>query len=126
MAPARILVVDDNDAIRSVVSQMLSGLGYEVSAADSGENGLNVFLKNNFDIVLSDYEMPGMDGVALACRIKQYSPGVPVVIMTGSGKESIITGKTSAVDEVIAKPFSIDVLDGTIRNLHGKVFRAYP
>lgn len=126
MAPARILVVDDNDAIRSVVSKMLSGLGYEVSAADSGENGLDVFLKNNFDIVLSDYEMPGMDGVALACRIKQHSPGVAVVIMTGSGKASMITGKTSAVDEVIAKPFSMDVLDGTIRNLHGKVFRTYP
>jgi CheY-like chemotaxis protein len=126
MATARILVVDDNDAIRSVVTQMLSSLGYEVSAADGGENGLNVFLKNNFDIVLSDYEMPGMDGVALAWRIKQYSPAVAVVIMTGSGQASMITGKISAVDEVIAKPFSMDELDGTIRNLHGNVFRAYP
>ncbi|MCJ8499822.1 response regulator [Desulfatitalea alkaliphila] len=126
MAPARILVVDDNDAIRSVVSRMLSGLGYEVASADNGESGLNVFLKHNFDIVLSDYEMPGMDGVALACRIKQYSPGVAVVIMTGSGKEDMIIGKISAVDVVIAKPFSMDELDGTLRNLHGKVFRAYP
>lgn len=126
MAPARILVVDDNEALRSVVSQMLSVLGYEVSAADSGENGLNVFLKNNFDIVLSDYEMPGMDGVALARHVKQCSPAVAVVIMTGSGQVSMITEQISAVDEVIAKPFSMDELDGTIRNLHGKVFRAYP
>jgi CheY-like chemotaxis protein len=126
MESARILVVDDNDAIRRSVSKMLSRLGYEVSAADSGENGLNVFLRNHFDIVLSDYEMPGMDGVALACRIKQYSPGVAVCIMTGIGKEFMPNGKISEVDEVIAKPFSMDELDGTIRNLHGKVVRAYP
>ena len=126
MAPARILVVDDNDAIRSVVSKILSGLGYEVASADNGESGLSVFLRNKFDIVLSDYEMPGMDGLALACLIKQHSPGVAVVIMTGSGKESMISGKINVVDEVIAKPFSLEKLDGTIRNLHGKVVRAYP
>jgi len=66
-----ILVVDDNNVFRIVVSKMLSRLGYEVSSADSGENGLSLFLKNKFDIVLSDYEMPGMDGVAFACSIKK-------------------------------------------------------
>ena len=66
-----ILVVDDNNVFRILVSKMLSRLGYEVSSADSGENGLNLFLKNKFDVVLSDYEMPGMDGVAFACSIKK-------------------------------------------------------
>ena len=70
----KILVVDDNDFIRIGVSKMLSRLGYVVSSADSGENGLSIFLKNIFDIVLSDYEMPGMDGVAFACSIKNSSP----------------------------------------------------
>jgi len=69
-----ILVVDDNNVFRIVVSKMLSRLGYEVSSADSGENGLSLFLKNKFDIVLSDYEMPGMDGVAFACSIKKAPP----------------------------------------------------
>ncbi len=81
-----ILVVDDNNVFRIVVSKMLSRLGYEVSSADSGENGLNLFFKNKFDVVLSDYEMPGMDGVAFACSIKKSSPRTPVVIMTGAGK----------------------------------------
>jgi two-component system response regulator RegX3 len=66
----KILVVDDNKDCRSVVSQMLSRLGYDVSSADSGENGLSVFFKIKFDIVLFDYEMPGMDSVALACSIR--------------------------------------------------------
>ena len=126
MTAARILVVDDNDAIRIVVSEMLCRIGYEVSAADSGENGLNLFLKYNFDIVLSDYEMPGMNGVAMACRIKRNSPGVPVIIMTGSGQASMITRKINAVDEVIAKPFCLDELDATIRNLLEKRFGLTP
>ena len=62
----KILVVDDNSFLRTLFSKMLSRLGYEVSSADSGENGLRVFLKNRFDMVLSDYKMPGIDGVESA------------------------------------------------------------
>jgi CheY-like chemotaxis protein len=53
---------------------MLSRLGYEVSSADSGENGLSIFFNYKFDVVLSDYEMPGMDEIALACSIKKIFP----------------------------------------------------
>ena len=70
----KILVVDDNKFLRIVVSKMLSRLGYEVTSADNGENGLRIFLKNKFDVVLSDYEMTGMDGVALACSEKNTPP----------------------------------------------------
>ena len=113
----KIMVVDDSDVVVNVVSQMLSRLGYEVSSADSGENGLSIFLKNQFDIVLSDYEMPGMDGVAFACRIKKCSPRTRVVIMTGAGKETVFSRKSTAVDEVISKPFTLAQIGGTIHKL---------
>ena len=116
----KILVVDDNNVFRIVVSKMLSRLGYEVSSADSGENGLRIFLKNKFDIVLSDYEMPGMDGVALACIVKKSSPRTRVVIMTGAGKETVYSRESTAVDEVISKPFTLAGIDETIHNLLGK------
>ena len=116
----KILVVDDNNVLLIVVSKMLSLLGYEVSSADSGENGLNVFRKSNFDIVLSDYDMPGMDGVAFACSVKNCSPRTPVVIMTGSGRESVFFRKSSAVDDVISKPFTLAEIDETIQNVAGK------
>ena len=103
---------------------MLSGLGYEVLSADSGENGLSVFLKNKFDIVLSDYEMPGMDGVAFACSVKKSSPRTPVVIMTGAGRETVFSRKSTAVDEVISKPFTLAGIDETIQNLLGKALCA--
>jgi CheY-like chemotaxis protein len=120
----KILVVDDNDFIRIAVSQMLSRLGYEVSSADSGETGLIVFLKNQFDIVLSDYEMPGMDGVTFACSVKKRSPRTRVVIMTGAGKETVFSRKSTAVDEVISKPFTLAEIDETIQQLSGKALCA--
>ena len=115
-----ILVVDDNKFLRIAVSKMLSRLGYEVLSADSGENGLSIFLKNKFDVVLSDYEMPGMDEIALACSIKKSSPRTPVVIMTGAGRETVLARKTTAVDEVISKPFTLAEIDETIQNVSGK------
>ena len=119
-----ILVVDDNNVFRIVVSKMLSRLGYEVSSADSGESGLRIFLKNTFDIVLSDYEMPGMDGVALACIVKKSSPRTRVVIMTGAGKETVFSRESTAVDKVISKPFTLAEIDETIQNLAGKALCA--
>ena len=119
-----ILVVDDNNVFRILVSKMLSRLGYEVSSADSGENGLRIFLKNKFDVVLSDYEMPGMDGVALACSVKKSSPRTRVVIMTGAGKETVFSRNSTAVDEVISKPFSLAEIDEAIQDLSGKALCA--
>jgi len=114
------LVVDDNSFVRTLVSQMLSRLGHDVSSADSGENGLRVFLRNQFDMVFSDYEMPGMDGIAFACSIKKFSPCTPVVIMTGAGREAVLSRNSAAVDEVISKPFTLTELDETIQNLSGR------
>jgi two-component system, cell cycle response regulator CpdR len=120
----KILVVDDNKFLRIVVSKMLSRLGYEVTSADNGENGLSIFLKNKFDVVLSDYEMTGMDGVALACSVKKYSPRTRVVIMTGGGKETVFSRESTAVDEVISKPFTLAEIDETIQNVSGKALCA--
>ncbi len=120
----KILVVDDNNVLLIVVSKMLSRLGYEVSSADSGEDGLSIFRQNKFDIVLSDYEMPGMDGVAFACSIKKKSPCTWVVIMTGAGRETVFSRKSTAVDEVISKPFTLAEIDETIQNLSGKALCA--
>ena len=121
---AKILVVDDNDVFLIVVSKMLSRLGYEVSSADSAENGLSIFLENKFDVVLSDFEMPGMDGVAFACSVKKSATRTRVVIMTGAGKEIVFSRKSTAVDEVISKPFTLAEIGETIQNLSGNALCA--
>jgi CheY-like chemotaxis protein len=113
----KILVVDDDNALRILLSKMLSRLGYEVASADGGENGLRILLKNGFDIVFSDYQMPGMDGIAFACRVKKCCPLTTVVIMTGAGRGSVLSRNSSAVDAVISKPFTVAEIDETIQNL---------
>jgi CheY-like chemotaxis protein len=112
----KILIVDDDPTVRSVVSQMLSGLGHEVSTADSGENGLRIFLKNKFDIVVSDYEMPGMNGVALSTRIKAWAPSTLVVLITGAGKAISLSQKASSVDRILFKPFNLSEIDNAIQS----------
>lgn len=116
-AAGKALVVDDDDALRSIVAEMLSALGYEVSSAENGAKALRIFLGNKFDIVISDYEMPGMDGVALARRIKRSCPGTPVVLMTGAAKETILSRKGAAVDGVLLKPFTLAEIWATIASL---------
>jgi CheY-like chemotaxis protein len=123
-AAGKVLVVDDNHAVRSTVSQMLSHLGYDVSSADSGESALRIFLKTKFDVVVSDYDMPGMDGVAFACSLKRFSPCTRIVIMTGAGRETVLSRNGNAVDEVLCKPFTMTEIDETIRNVAGMALSA--
>jgi len=123
-AAGKVLVVDDNHAVRSAVSMMLSRLGYEVSSADSGESALRIFLNTKFDVVVSDYDMPGMDGVAFACSLKRFSPCTRIVIMTGAGRETVLSRKGGAVDEVLCKPFTMTEIGETIRNVAGMALSA--
>jgi CheY-like chemotaxis protein len=105
----RILVVDDDEGMRDILSIALSRLGYEVLAASSGTEAFNMFLKSSFALVLTDLEMPGMDGWSLASRIKDRFPGIPVILMTGYAKEDIMKRmKRGSVDDVIFKPFRLE------------------
>jgi CheY-like chemotaxis protein len=114
----KILVVDDDDTIRDVVSKMLCRLGFEVSA-DSGETGLALFLKNKFDLVITDFSMSGMDGIHLADYVKEKSPATQVVLMTGADKAVILSKiKGTAVAKVLFKPFTLAEMDVTVQ-CHG-------
>jgi len=104
----KILIVDDNKAILDVLTQVLVRLDYEVVRADNGDQGLDLFLRGPYDTVLTDYDMPGMDGITLAHHIKEISPQTMVVLMTGHDRaelmEQIEDGK---VDLVLCKPFDM-------------------
>jgi DNA-binding NtrC family response regulator len=114
----KILVVDDDDSIRDVVSKMLCRLGYAVLSADSGENGLALFLKNKFDLVMTDFNMSGMDGIHLADSVKEKSPSTQVVLMTGADKAVILSKiKGTAVAKALFKPFTLTEMDVTVQGL---------
>ena len=114
----RVLVVDDEMNIRDILSGMLSILGFEVAVARNGDEALDIFLNNAIALVLTDLNMPGMDGWTLTSHIKEKSPSTPVVMMTGSEKSSVIEKlKESRVDSVIFKPFGFGHIQKAVQDI---------
>ena len=113
--PRRILVAEDNKSIQNVVSRILDFMGFEVALADNGIEALSLFLDNSFDLVLTDLEMPIMDGWSLTHCIKERSPNTPVVLMTGGDRETVWKKvERGPVDTVIFKPFRLEDLQRTV------------
>jgi len=112
----RILLADDNKAIRDLVSGFLKFIGYEVAIAINGIEALAVFLASSFDLVLTDLEMPAMDGLSLAGHIKERSPNTPVILLTGADRETVLKKlEKGPVDSVIFKPFMMEDLQRTVQ-----------
>jgi CheY-like chemotaxis protein len=80
---ARILVVDDDQAIRTVAKTVLELSGHEVVIADSGRVGLRKVEDENCDLVIVDIFMPGMDGLETIRLLKQQKPGLPIIVISG-------------------------------------------
>lgn len=112
----RILVVDDNRDIRNVLSHMLRFMGFDVALAGNGIEALAAFIENSFDLVVTDLQMPMMEGSELAQLVKDRSPNTPVILLTGSDRETVCRKvKTGSVDSVIFKPFKLNDLQSTIQ-----------
>jgi len=109
MNPKRILVVDDEPHITHVVSLKLSNAGYEVQQAHDGEEAFEIACKGSFDLVISDVQMPYMDGIQLCIAMQEKSATreLPVILLTARGYavESTDIERTNIVD-VMTKPFS--------------------
>jgi DNA-binding NtrC family response regulator len=106
-----ILIIDDEEAIRDSCSLVLKKEGYAVQAEADGLIGFEIFKQGSFHAVLLDLKLPGMDGSEVLSKIKQISPEVPVVIITGfaSIESAVDTIKRGAFD-YLAKPFSPEEL----------------
>ena len=103
----RILVVDDNAAIRQLMATMLAEEGFEVDAAVDGADALGKLGTNTYDVVVSDLEMPGMDGLTLLARIQRMWNGIPVIIQTARIDASLETNlhRAGAVGVVLKGQF---------------------
>jgi DNA-binding response OmpR family regulator len=103
----RILIVDDNDTVRNVVSDHFKGLGYSVIEAKDGIQGLEVALKDLADLIILDVMMPGMDGFAVCRFLRERGNVTPVIILTDRGEiGDKVAGFEHGADDYLAKPFS--------------------
>lgn len=118
-ASAHILVVDDEGAIRYSISKTLQRIGYQVSAAASGEEALEMLAEQPFDVVLTDIRMPGLTGVELLARIKEKAPDSIVILMTGYASlgTAVESLRLGAHDYLIKPSSSQDIRQSVQRGL---------
>ena len=112
-----ILVVDDSEAVRDTVSVILSVCGYQCESAKNWLDAMERVRQSRFDAVVTDLEMPEMDGIALTREIRQQFSSLPVMVMTGhSDEEYRESAFRAGAKEFLSKPFDIPDL---IKKLHG-------
>jgi len=113
-----ILLIEDDEILRITISDSLKKMGWPVTAAEDGQEGLNLIKKNNFDIVISDIRLPKINGIDVLKEIKNYYPNTEVIMITAFGNIEDAVGiiKFGAYD-YITKPFHTDDLIFRIKKI---------
>ena len=107
---ARILIAEDEIAVRALVTRALTQDGHDVVAASDGSEAYDAFTRGEgrFDLVLTDIKMPVMDGIALALAVARDNPEMPILLMTGyADQRERASGLDALIHDVIAKPFTL-------------------
>ncbi|TKT75291.1 response regulator [Aquamicrobium sp. LC103] len=107
---AKVLIVEDDEAVRTFTARAIASAGFEVSTAEDGDEGLSSIRENEgrFDLVLSDIRMPAMDGIEMAKRAAGEFPGLKILLMTGYAEQrERAADLEDIVIDVVPKPFSL-------------------
>jgi two-component system chemotaxis response regulator CheY len=119
---AKILSIDDSISIRELVSTVLSQAGHEVVTAHDGETGLDIARNDNFDLVLSDINMPGMSGISLISKLRRLQgfEHIPMIMLTTeSDAYKKQKAKSMGATGWLQKPFTPERLTNTVKKLVG-------
>ena len=112
---ARVLVVEDEEAVRDYVCRVLTLHGHTVLVANDGAQAVELMNDHHFDLLLSDIAMPMMDGISLALKVRASRPHVPIILMTGFANERQRAHNLSLLIEgLLSKPFTMDQLLGAV------------
>ena len=124
---ARILIADDEEAIRSLIARALRQDGHEVVTATDGAHALDVLGQERgaFELLLTDIRMPVMDGIALAHAAARAHPAVTILLMTGyADQRERAHGLDALIHDVITKPFSLATMRTAVNEALGVAARA--
>jgi two-component system capsular synthesis sensor histidine kinase RcsC len=114
----RVLIVDDQASNRELIVAQLATLGYEADMADSGSAALRCFNERHYDAVMTDLNMPGMDGYTLAQCLRAQKAIVPIIAITAhAAAEERARCERAGIDTVLLKPVLLDTIDQTLRRL---------
>lgn len=111
----RILIAEDDDAVREFVARALTLQGHEVRAVADGGQALEALAAAPYDLLLTDIVMPGMDGIALALKVAKDYPAIPVLLMTGYAAERQRAHNLDVlIRRVLLKPFTLKEVCGAV------------
>lgn len=117
----KILVVDDEKKIHDMITDYLDSLGYVTLTASDGKEALEMFRRDEPDLVVLDIMMPGIDGIDVTRRIRSESE-IPIILVTAKSRESDkLIGLDTGADDYITKPFSLKELEARIRTVLRRV-----
>lgn len=118
---SRVLIVDDEEQIRTLLVEWLDARGYEVEAAVNGKEAIRLLHKNPFDVVISDIVMPDKDGLELLTYMRRNFPDTPVVMISAPDNELYLrTARGLGAARVLFKPFGMEEMSATVAELiHG-------
>ena len=114
LTPPRVLVVDDERYVRGLLSELLAVWGCEADLAASGSEGLRLFKQRRYDLVLTDYVMPGVSGVELVENMRNSDADVGVIMLTASGADLDVQGRRLGF-KLLRKPLQIDRLEAAVK-----------
>lgn len=103
----RILLAEDEEAMRAYLARALSNAGYRVETVDRGTDAIPLLETQDFDLLLSDIVMPEMDGIELAQRCAEISPRTKVMFITGFAAVSLRASREQPTAKVLSKPFHL-------------------
>jgi len=107
----RILLVDDDEHMLTLMVQFLTNSGYQVVVTTNGREALVKFREQAFNLVLSDVKMPGLDGLQLLKALKEFNPRVPVVLISGYADiEMVVEALKSGAENFLPKPVKLNYL----------------
>ncbi|MBI4698398.1 MAG: response regulator, partial [Nitrospirae bacterium] len=117
----KILAAEDEDITLKHLLYALKHEGYEATGVSNGIEALEKIEKQEFDILIADIKMPGMDGLTLLGKVKEKYPKIEVIIITGFGSiESAVNAMKQGASDYITKPFNIDELNRKIKKIQEK------
>ena len=116
LIPPRVLVVDDERYIRGLLTELLTSWGCETDVASNGTEGLTLFKQKTYDLVLTDYVMPGGSGLELVENVRHRDPAVGVIMLTASGAELDGHGRRLGF-MLLHKPLRIDHLESAVKQV---------
>ncbi|NSL88324.1 response regulator transcription factor [Chitinophaga sp. Mgbs1] len=124
----KLLLIEDEPAVVSVITRGLSEAGYEVSVALDGASGLRMALDNpSFLLIILDVMLPGMNGIEVCRALRKEQLATPILMLTALGTtENIVMGLDSGADDYLVKPFKLAELEARIRSLLRRKSSAIP